>query len=143
MKMLSKLMTAILLLASVNASAIDLSQVSNAELLQELSARLGSSSGSGHASIISNCSGGNLKITLYGSNNDDSMSEYLGSNCNTTQASLQRKMGAFSGIRIFALCVGGNLKTVKAESIGKLSSTSDYAGSNCESQANIINGSSN
>lgn len=122
--------------------AMDLSGATNSELLNEVSRRLGTSSspGGGDGSLLASCSSGYIKLSVYGTTANDTMSDFIGSTCETVVNGLQPKVGSFSGIRILSICKSGYLQTIKAESIGKITvANSDFVGSNCQAQADRNN----
>lgn len=142
------IVTFALCLSALAASAVELSEATNRQLIQELSRRLNSGGGEGGSAILTYlCDGsGYLKIeSLNSSGASKSESIYLSerAKCEAQAALLRANKNKAYGLMLFALCDGsGYLHKYSANETGeikKLSSTYLSSYEACLPQAKGIN----
>lgn len=124
-----------------SAHAVELSQASNQQILNELAKRLGSSGQNQSAILNAYCLSDELHFEL--ETQTQTLKKYVelrfSSDCK--KALMKLKLGAFNGLNITAFCVMDELYKVKAASLGKLdiTITEHRTSSECEASAAQIN----
>jgi hypothetical protein len=141
---LSILATVVALSAAVPAQAVDLGEASNRQLLAEVSRRLNESgnNNTAEAFITGVCGSGYVTFNLENSESGQTYAynTYLGSECAAQLSKLRAKMGSFSGTRRLYLCSSAYLESVTARPASGFAKTSSYVGSDCQTQADDLNG---
>lgn len=132
----------LILYFSTQCFAVDLSKVSNSDLLNEIERRLSTPVSEKPVAVFSAiCANADIELSIDSENGTETLKKFVGAKeCQTTLTSLSKKLGNFSGLRIVAVCSQSNLVKVTLNSIGKITETSTFVGAgNCQAQADAIN----
>jgi hypothetical protein len=124
-----------------NLHAVELSQASNQQIMQELSKRLSTTSPAQDAILNAYCLSDELHFELETQTQTIKKSVELRFSSDCKKALTILKLGQFSGFNITAFCVNDEMYKVKAASQGKLDiSIIDHrTSSECEASAAQIN----
>jgi hypothetical protein len=121
--------------------AVELSQATNTQILNELSKRLGHPNPSDMAILNAYCLSDELHLEL--ETNTQTIKKFVelrfASDCK--KALMKLNLGQFSGMKIAAFCVQSDLYKIKATGLGRLNITTiDHrTSSDCETSATQIN----
>lgn len=141
--MQKRVMGLVLVLASVASAQNSLSclqQASNRELVNEISARLGSSNAPVSNTIITtSCTSGTLNLRTYNADTGKKLerSTYLGSDCPSFVSSLARVSNVgITRMVLASVCFSGTMNKIAIAIDGSMKDlSSDYVGASCVQMA--------